>query len=203
MKTPVQRVAVAEDHRLARKGIVEIIRSFEEFDVVLEAGDGQELLTAMYTAPRLPDICLIDINMPRMNGYETAAAISQRWPWVTIVALTMYNHKQAIAQMSHNGAHAFLLKDIHPEELRRSMLTALDRQEVNEPIAIAAMTPGEYEFLKLCAIGLTLPDIVCRMNISPHKARSYKQNLFSKLNVTSFPGLVVQAIRMGFRSRPE
>ena len=85
------KIALADDHTILRKGLAEILSKFDNFEVVMEAGDGQELVDKLKTAKTLPDICILDINMPVMNGYETANAIRKTWPDMNILALSMYD----------------------------------------------------------------------------------------------------------------
>jgi two-component system, NarL family, invasion response regulator UvrY len=84
-------IAIADDHTILRKGVIEILSKFDNMAVIAEAANGSELIKKLETASPLPDVCIIDINMPEMNGYETAAEIRRRWPNIKILALSMYN----------------------------------------------------------------------------------------------------------------
>lgn len=123
MNTPKAiKVAVADDHTVMRKGVIELINSFGEFHVVMDAVNGKELIEKMEAASELPDICILDINMPVRNGYETASHIKQHWPGVKILALSMLSEEFSVIRMLRNGASGYILKDCDPMELRRALL---------------------------------------------------------------------------------
>ena len=89
MNTPLIKVAIADDHALFRKGLAEIISGFENVSVVHEAANGEELIDYLKNNPQKPDVCTIDINMPVMNGFDTVATISKKWPKIRMLALSM------------------------------------------------------------------------------------------------------------------
>lgn len=114
-------IAIADDHNLIRKGIVEIISSFPQFKVIIEASNGAELLSAINASPIHPDICILDISMPMMNGYETLKVIRSNWPEMKVLVLTMFNNEFSILKMVLGGAKGYLLKDCTPEELQLAL----------------------------------------------------------------------------------
>ena len=95
-------IALADDHTILRKGVAEILSKFDDMTVTIEAGNGKELIEKLASAAELPDICIVDINMPEMNGYETAAEIRKHWPDVKILALSMYGRAAKMAFTTPN-----------------------------------------------------------------------------------------------------
>ncbi|MCA9346887.1 response regulator transcription factor, partial [Candidatus Saccharibacteria bacterium] len=85
------KIALADDHNLFRKGVEELIEDFDNMEVLYSLPNGQELINRLSSAKVLPDVCLLDINMPQMNGFETAAAIKERWPDIKIIAVSVYD----------------------------------------------------------------------------------------------------------------
>src|ERR1043165_153972 len=111
------KIALADDHAILRKGVASIISNFKNMTVVMEAGNGKELVEQLITAKKLPDVCILDINMPLMNGYETAREMKKKWPAIKILALSMYDTEVNIIKMLSNGANGYILKDTEPEKL--------------------------------------------------------------------------------------
>src|SRR6185437_6144063 len=109
MKGPTTiKIALADDHAIVRKGISEIISTFGNFNVEIEAIED------------LPDICVLDVNMPGMNGYETLLKIKDKWPSIKVLVLTMFNNEYSIIKMLSGGANGYLLKNSDPKELKRA-----------------------------------------------------------------------------------
>lgn len=206
------KIALADDHAILRKGVAEILARFEGFEVVLEAGNGKELLAKMEAAATLPDICIIDINMPEMNGYETTAAIKKAWPHVKVLALSMYDTELNIIKMLRNGANGYILKDNDPEDLRiainevhkngfyhTELVTGRMLHLLHDAGSKVALDLPERElnFLKYCCTELTYKEIAEKMFLSPRTIDGYREALFEKLQTTSRTGLVMYAIKAG------
>lgn len=117
------KIAIADDHGLFRKGLSEIVAGFDNMSIVFEAGNGAELLEQLKKVAQPPDICILDINMPLMNGYETAAALTKEWPAIKILALSMYDTEFNIIKMLKAGARGYVLKDAEPKELQKALNT--------------------------------------------------------------------------------
>ena len=206
-------VALVDDHRLLRRGLVEVINNFAECQVVLEADNGQEL-TQRLRPGVLPDVVLLDINMPLMNGYETAAWLRQHYPTVKILALSMYNDEENILKMIRNGARGYVLKDAEISELEEALLTihqkgfyysemvaevlsnSLSQPEVPGPARVR-LSERETEFLTWACTELTYKEIADRMCLSSRTIDGYREALFEKLAVKSRVGLAMYAIRHG------
>src|SRR4051812_30823931 len=115
------RVALADDHTMFRKGIVGLLRSSGKFEVVAEAGNGSELIEMIAALDQQPDVCLLDVNMPVLDGYDTLIALKKKYPDMKFLALTMYDHEFIIIKMLRNGANGYLLKEDDPDELKRAI----------------------------------------------------------------------------------
>jgi DNA-binding NarL/FixJ family response regulator len=209
-KAKVQ-VAVVDDHALLRKAIVKFVDSFEEYKVLLEAGNGRGLIVEL-SKQILPDIILLDINMPVMDGYETAAWLKRHHPQIKILVLSMNSDEASIIRMLRIGAKGYITKNAEPEELKLALESVYtknfylsefisgkvisglnkDVDKADEPIAL---TEKEKEFLRLVCSELTYRDIATQMNISPRTVEDYRHSLFEKMQVKSRVGLVLYAIR--------
>ena len=205
-------IALADDHVILRKGVAEILSKFEGLSVIMEAGNGRELITKLEQATTLPDVCIIDINMPVMNGYETALEVHKTWPDIKILALSMYDTELNVIRMLRSGACGYVLKDSDPGDLRVAiervhkygfyhselvtgrMLEILhnqDNKKENE------LNDRELTFLRLSCTELTYKEIADQMFLSPRTIDGYRESLFKKLNITTRTGLAVYAIKAG------
>ena len=203
---------MADDQAILRKGVAEILSKFDNITVVMQAGDGRELISKLTAAETLPDVCIVDINMPEMNGYDTAAAIKKTWPKIKILALSMYDTELNIIKMLRSGANGYVLKDADPEDLRIAiaevyehgfytsklvtgrMLTMLHNP--TEHVALD-LNDKELQFLKYCCTELTYKEIAEKMFLSPRTIDGYRESLFNKLKTTSRTGLVMFTIKAG------
>jgi len=202
-------IAIADDHTLLRKGLADLIDSFGPFNVILEAKDGKEFLDKLHTAKVLPDICILDINMPELDGFGTLAQIRKNWPTLKVLALSMFNDEFTIIRMLRAGACGFLLKNCNPNEFRKALKSIYDngfyeadpteknianRNNHEQPISI---TTKELEFLKWCCSELAYKEIANKMGISPRTVEDHRDNLFKKLKMNTRTGLVMYAMKAG------
>lgn len=211
MDDKIRLVAVADDHAIVRKGIIELINNFVNFKVIIEAANGQELIEKIQSAEELPDTVLLDINMPVLNGYETAAIIKKNWSEIKMLALSMYDHEYSIIKMLRNGAHGYILKGMKPEELKDALQQLSQQQYYHSNLvsgrlynAIHAdkenglnLSQKEMKFLSYCCTDMTYKEIGVKMELSQRTIEGYRDALLEKLNVRSRSGLVVFAINMG------
>jgi len=206
-------VALVDDHALLRSGLAGIINSFDGYRVLLEADNGIDFIEKI-KGKKEPDIILLDITMPLMNGYETADWIRVNLPEAKIIVLSMMDGDTVIINMLRKGAKGYLLKDSKPDMFRHAldqvrdngfyinesvsnkMLHYLNSSEMKSASAIE-LTDRELQFLKLCATDLTYRQIAEQMFISPRTVDSYRDTLFEKLNINSRIGLVLFAIKNG------
>ncbi|GEO03140.1 DNA-binding response regulator [Adhaeribacter aerolatus] len=210
------KVALVDDHKLFRKGMVELVNNFSGYHVIWEANNGRELIQKFQTETA-PDIVLLDINMPEMDGYETAAWLRQNYPKVLVLTLSMYDHEEAIIKMLRAGAKGHILKDADPQELKTALqalikkgfyyselvsgtlLNSLSRDPENNKKAadLIKLNERESEFLKLACTELTYKEIADIMCLAPRTIDGYREALFDKLQVKSRIGLVLYAIKTG------
>jgi DNA-binding NarL/FixJ family response regulator len=210
-QTPIQ-VALADDHAILRKGLAELITDFEDMQIIADAGNGKELIDKIGKAGIVPDIFILDINMPVMNGYETARYIRKTWPHAGILALSMYDNEFNVIRMLRCGANGYVLKDAEPAELRKAINEIIEHDFYHSEIVTGrllrilhdneaendlGLNENEIAFLGYCCTELTYKEIAEKMFKSPRTIDGYRDALFSKLSVTSRTGLVMYAIRAG------
>ena len=206
-------VALADDHVLIRNGLAGLINSFEGYTVLFQAANGQELIDMLQASPR-PDIVLLDINMPKKDGYETAQWLKQNHPDVKILALSMYDNETAIIRMLKYGAKGYILKDAEPSELRSALddnkgyhysemvtghlISTISKLNEDEKAKNALLlTDREIEFLKFICSELTYKEIADQMFISPRTVDGYRETMFEKLNIKTRVGLALYAVKNG------
>lgn len=212
MKT-IQRykLILADDHILLRDALANLINNFNEFTVMATASNGKEVISAIENGCNA-DIVLMDLNMPKMDGYETAKWLAQHHPEIKIVILTMYDSEIALIRLLQAGVNGFLKKDIHPAELRNALLTVAAGEYYysnHTTIKIASLfrkksgleksmlNESEIEFLKLACTDMTYKEIAQAMQMTPRHIDTYRDALFTKLDVKSRVGLAIYAIKNG------
>ncbi len=208
-------IGLIDDHQLFLKSLGLMLASFKNYDVVVEASNGKELQARMLACKTIPDIFLIDVAMPIMDGIETAKWLSTNYPTAKLVALSMNDNDSSIISMVKAGCCAYLLKDTHPTELEKALEEIYKKgyyngdmsninyrrlllsETKNEQIAI---TEREKEFLKQACSDLTYKQIASLMKVSERSIDSYRETLFQKLNVQSRVGMALEALRRGLVS---
>lgn len=212
MKTiQLYKLILADDHILLRDALANLINNFDEFTVIATAGNGGEVIGAIENGCS-PDIVLMDLNMPKMDGYETAKWLAQHHPELKIVILTMYDSEIALIRLLQAGVNGFLKKDIHPAELRNALLTVAAGEYYysnHTTIKIASLfrkqsaleksmlNEREIEFLKLASTDMTYKEIAHAMQMTPRHIDTYRDALFTKLDVKSRVGLAIYAVKNG------
>jgi len=207
METEKILIAIVDDHTLFRNGVAALMSEFEELQVVFEAENGQQMQGALAKHP-LPDVVLMDINMPVMDGYEATAWLKKNYPKVKVLALSMFEDDQAVIKMIRCGACGYVLKESKPRELLDAIKTIHTKGiYINEMVSgkllrrvsdnndSPDLTKKELEFLKLCCSELTYKEMADQMFISPRTVDNYRESLFQKLNIKSRTGLVLYAIQ--------
>lgn len=209
------RIAMADDHVLLRSALASLIDSFEDCQVILEAGNGKELIAAI-SKDKMPDLVILDLNMPEMDGLETAGRLQQQYPDIKVLMLTMYDSELSLIRLLQAGVRGFLKKDIHPTELKFALqsvvqagyyysnhttgkLVNLFRQhsESNSLIQRSMLNDQEIRFLKLACSDLTYKEIAQQMGLNPRAVDTLRDQLFVKLDVKSRVGLAMLSIRHG------
>ena len=205
------QVAVADDHVLLRRALAKLIASFDGYSVLFEADNGKEVKSKI-SQHIIPDIVLLDVNMPDMDGFETAKWIYSTYPQVKILALSMFSDENTIIKMLRFGAKGFVLKSVDPEKLKEALDSVMEKdfylsdfisekilsglhKNVDIQEEAVALTPKEKEFLKLVCSEMTYKDIAEKMFVSHRTVDDYRNSLFDKLKVRSRVGLVMYAIK--------
>jgi DNA-binding NarL/FixJ family response regulator len=207
------QVAIADDHTLLRKALAKLVASFENYSVVFEAENGKEIKSKI-SQNIIPDIVLLDVNMPEMDGYETVRWLYQNYPQIKVLALSMFSDEKTIIRMLRLGAKGYILKNIDPEELKNALDSVMkknfylseyisgkiisglhkDAGRDEDPVVLSEK---EKEFLRLICTEITYKDIAAKMFVSPRTVDEYRNSLFEKLKVKSRVGLVMYAMRNG------
>ena len=206
-------IAIVDDHILIAQAIKGIIANFEDFETIFECENGQELIDKINTYNVLPDIVLLDISMPVMDGFQTADWLQKNHPEVLVMVLSMQNDEQSVIKMVKNGAKSYLLKNSHPRELESALLKLVENgfyypewaskiifSSINKTSneALSKLTDREKEFLKYTITEKSYKEIAELMFCSPRTVESYRDNLFEKLNLKTRVGLAVYAIKNGY-----
>jgi DNA-binding NarL/FixJ family response regulator len=207
-------IAYAEDHAVVRTGVKELIQSVDDrFKVFIEAENGKELLENIAKASHQPDVCLIDINMPEMNGYEAMLQIKNKYPYIRCLALTMADNDHAMLQMLANGAMGYVTKNSNIHELKKAVLEVyegnfyfckevlklfpkISRHNLQDHLK-QLLSDREVEFLSLCCSDMSYAEIGQVMHLSDRTAENYAYKLGQKLNIHSRVGLALYAVYAG------
>jgi DNA-binding NarL/FixJ family response regulator len=212
-------VALADDHVLLRRGLANLIRSLDDYDVVFEADNGKDLIEKL-NSETLPQIVLMDINMPDMDGYDTTLWIKKNHPEIKVLSLSMHDDEQSIIRMLKCGAKGYILKDIEPAEFKKALDELVRKgfysseivsgklihaiNSFDEPDkkikSLLPLTEREIEFLKLTCTEMTYKEIADKMYLSARTIDGYRNDLFEKLNVKTRVGLVMYTIKNGIVS---
>ena len=188
------RVAVIDDHTIVRNGLVQLLRSHPDLDVVASAGDGDEAIAVC--VEHHPDVALMDLSMPGMGGIEATRRITEQAPGVQVVVLTSFMDRERIVDALNAGAIGYLLKDAEPEELIRGIHAAARGESPLDPRAARAMlaaqrTPSpldalserEREVLTLVAEGLPNKQIARRLEITEKTVKAHLTSIFRAIGV--------------------
>ena len=216
MPTKEVKVVLVDDHVLLRNGLASLINSFGGYKVLFEANNGKDFIDLL-TPANAPEIVLLDINMPEMDGYETALWLKKNYPLIKVLSLSMYDNENAIIRMFKAGAKGYILKDCDPSELRTALdsvnnkgfyyselvtgrlihtINQMDDAD-NNTANLVQLSDREIEFLKLICSELTYKEIADKMFLSPRTIDGYRDALFEKLNAKTRVGLVMYAIKNG------
>lgn len=206
---------IADDHQMFVDGVKAILSQIENLEVIGEANDGEALLKLIAVNP--PDVVLMDMNMPELNGLETTKIMVERYPSVKVIMLTMHDSSDYIQRLIKAGANGYVLKNTGKEELKLAIETvhagdsyyskevtqrimdAMNRKkEVQTNVMNVELTEREMDVLKLIAAELTTNEIADKLCISSHTVETHRKNLISKLQVRNSMGLVKYAMQMGY-----
>jgi DNA-binding NarL/FixJ family response regulator len=212
----IRRIAIVDDHTMFRKGLTALINLFPGYEVLFDAGGGEECMRQMQ-AGQAPDILLMDIAMPGMDGFATTAWVRDNWPEIRVLALSTMDAETAIIRMIKSGARGYVLKDADPAELKKAFDEVLSlgyyyNDLVSRKIVQSAhlfaedmatadlptrLSDRETTFLQMACSEKTYSEIAKEMFVSERTVDGYRDALFKKLNISSRVGLVLYAVRNG------
>jgi DNA-binding NarL/FixJ family response regulator len=209
-------VLLAEDHALVRAGFRALLENLPGIQVVAEAGDGREALRLIET--HRPNVVLMDITMPGLNGLEAAGRVASEFPYVHVIILSMHANEEYVLQALRAGAAGYLLKDADPAELEMAV-TAVARGETylsppvskrviadyvrrvgDESSSLVRLTPRQREVLQLITEGHTTREIARILDISVKTVETHRTQLMERLDIHDIAGLVRYAIGVGLVS---
>ena len=215
MTNPVIRIAVTDDHHLVRSGLKQILDSYEDFQVVIEAANGKELMEQL--EEKKPTVVLLDLEMPVMNGKETLSQILEQYPDIKVIILTMYNHNSFVVDLMEHGASGYLLKDCDPQELlkairivvsdgiyfnskvSRALLAAITGNKTGSGKAVISndLSQRDVDILNLICKEHTTNEIAEKLFLSPKTIEGYRKSLLEKTGAKNAAGLAIYAVKKG------
>jgi two-component system, NarL family, invasion response regulator UvrY len=209
------KIALVDDHILLRNALASLINSFDDCNVIHESANGYELLEQIDKG-YIPDVVLLDLNMPKMDGYQTASVLQKKSPAINVLMLTMYDSELMLIRLLQAGAKGFLKKDVHPSELKFALHAVMEAgyyystttagklanlfrnaSRDNNRLQQAMLSEQEIGFLKFACTDLTYKAIAQQMGLSPRSVDVLRDSLFVKLDVKSRVGLAMVALRNG------
>jgi two-component system response regulator NreC len=209
------RILLADDHTVVRKGLRLLLESQDGFEVIADACDGRE--TVAFAEQHQPDVVVLDVAMPILNGIEAARQISAKFPNTAIVFLSMHSDESYVLKALKSGARAYLLKDSAEYDLIAAIKAVSEGKAFFSP-AISKMlvedymrqmrekdvedsyellTTREREILQLLAEGKSNKDVATLLHLSLYTVETHRSNMFQKLNLHSSAELILYAIRKG------
>jgi two-component system invasion response regulator UvrY len=209
------KIILADDHIVLRDALAALINTFDECRVLTVAADGEELIQELGKGFK-PDIIILDLNMPKMDGYAAAAWLKKNRPEIKIVVLTMYDSEVALIRLLQMGVRGFLKKDINPNDLKAALISIAENgyyyssaltgklaaffyknEEGSSQFEKALLNEKEMAFLKLSATDLTYKEIAGELGMTARAIDGYRDSLFEKLDVKSRVGLAIYAVKNG------
>lgn len=209
-----REIVIIDDHAMFRKGLMKLINLFPNYSVLFDASNGKDFI-AQLNPKHLPDIVLMDITMPEMDGYATAEWLHKNYPEIKILALSTMDSEAAIIKMIKSGAKGYVLKDAEPDELKlafdevmsqgyfynelitRKVMKAVDKlvDTKNSVSMFVKLTDRELEFLKYACTEMTYKEIADKMFLSVRTVEGYRDALCEKLDLKSRIGLAMYAVK--------
>jgi len=209
------KVALIDDHVLLRDALAKMVDGIENHDVIFVAGNGEEFIEKIrLNGP--PNLVILDLNMPKMDGFETANWINKNHPKIKILVLTMYDSEVTLIRLLQAGARGFLKKDAHPHELSFAIKNVMEngyyysshtsnqlanlfanKPNQKETLERAMLNEREIEFLKMSSTEMTYKEIAQAMGMNPRTLENYRESIFNKLNIRSRVGLALYAVKHG------
>lgn len=209
----VIKVAIADDHKIFRKGVILSLRPYSAIKFVQEAENGQELLDGL--AASEPDVVLMDLRMPQKDGIETTKVIAKQYPSIHIIALTMYEDERFVSHMMEIGANGYLLKSADPSEIKRAIIEVatkgyylnnfVNRILLKKSHVRTKMVPSlnteitlnerEREVVRYICMEFTAQEIAQKIDVSPRTVEAIKDRLMERFGAKNTAGLVFFAVK--------
>jgi DNA-binding NarL/FixJ family response regulator len=207
-------LVIVDDHILIAKALSAVVEQFPGYSVLYEVENGKVLMERFKAPKNIPDIVLLDISMPVMDGFETAKWLRQEHPGVMVLALSMQDDDRSLIRMIRNGAKGYLLKNARLEELKYALDQLVARgsyysdwvtgkvftnlvDDHMSKLETGQFTEKEEEFLKHCCTEMSYREIAAKMFVSPRTVEGYRDSCFQKLGLKTRVGLVLWAIKSG------
>lgn len=204
------KIMIADDHSMIREGLKQLLELEGDFEVIAEACDGVECLEKLLTVK--PDVLLLDINMPNMNGLEVLQKMKDKRMKVKVLVLTVHNEVEYLLKAVNIGVNGYLLKDSESAELKKAILAVVNGDDYiqpslipllnakmididNDSVKIEKLTRRELEVLKLLTIGKYNKEVAEELEISERTVKNHVSNIFKKIGVTDRTQAAVFAIR--------
>jgi len=207
------KIAIADDYKIFREGLKVGLSADENFDVLFEADNGEELLKALETT--IPDVIIMDLKMPIMDGMEATKEVRKKYPAIKVLVVTMYDDDKFIIHLMENGANGYLLKNTEPDEIRKSIYAVHENGYYFNDVVNKALlkklvlknnlkpsfnqnvelTERELEVLKLICEEKTAAEIAKDIFLSPRSVEGIRQRLIEKIGVRNTAGLVMFAVK--------
>ncbi len=207
------KVAIADDHKLFRRGVILSLRPFSNLKFVLEAANGEELLSGI--AENTPDVVLMDLRMPGKDGIDATKSISKEYPKIRVLVLTMYEDERFVYHLMENGANGYLLKNAEPAEIRKAIMDVyekgyylnnfvnrilLKKSHARQKTVPAlnneiSLTDKEKDVLRFICMEFTATEIAQKMDISPRTVEAIKDRLMERFGCKNTAGLVFFAVK--------
>lgn len=209
----VIKVAIADDHKIFRKGVILSLRPYNNIKFVLEAENGEELLAGI--AEAAPDVVLMDLRMPQKDGIETTKVLSKQYPHIYVLVLSMHEDERFVSHLMENGANGYLLKNAEPQEIKQAITDVyqkgyylnnfvnriLIKKAHSKQKALPSLTNDitisdkEKEVLQYICMELTAQEIAQKMEISPRTVEAIKDRLMERFGSKNTAGLVFFAVK--------
>jgi DNA-binding NarL/FixJ family response regulator len=206
----MKTIVVVDDHTLLSQAISGLVNSFEDFKVLYTSKHGQDFIDQLVFPDKIPDIVLMDVNMPIMDGIETTAYLKEHFPDIKVLALSVEAEERTILKMLRAGAKGYLLKDTEKSILENALkelsahgfyhtntVTKLLVSSLDVDSALA-LKEREIEFIKHACTEMTYNEIAEKMFLSPKTVQGYRDSVFAKLNLKNRTGLVIYALKHGY-----
>ncbi len=205
-------IAIVDDHTLISKALENMIMENTQYKVIMNHPNGEEFIAGVEKATELPAVVLMDVNMPYKNGIETTEWLTEHYPDIKVIALTMDDDEKVLIKMLKAGAKGYLLKDMQPAILFQAIETVFEKgsfytdfvaqkllkvktEEAKNASLLSELRDREKEFIKWACSELTYKEIADKMCLSPKTIDGYRDSVFVKLDIKNRAGLVLFALK--------